>query len=60
MGADSADAGGHILDVIMPTFTGGRERTVDQFNLLLAQAGFHPQTVIETAGPMRIVESIAN
>jgi C-methyltransferase len=59
MGADSVDARGHILDVIMLTFTGGRERTADQFDMLLANAGFRPHSVIETASPMRIVEATA-
>jgi hypothetical protein len=43
----------------MLTFTGGRERTVDQFDVLLAEAGFRHQALVETGGPMRIVEAVA-
>jgi hypothetical protein len=59
LGSGSADARGHILDVIMLTFTGGRERTLDQFDVLLTGAGFHTESMVETSGPMRIVEAVA-
>jgi len=59
LGAGAADARGHILDVIMLTFIGGPERTLDQFDLLLAEAGFRTRSVVETSGPMRIVEAVA-
>ena len=52
-----ADPRAHTLDVIMLAFTGGRERTASQFEKLFAAAGFGAVTVIETAGPMRIVEA---
>jgi len=55
----ATDVRGHILDVIMLTFTGGRERTVDQFDSLLDQTGFRRRSVVETSGPMRIVEAVA-
>jgi C-methyltransferase len=56
---EAVDARGHVLEVIMLTFTGGRERTVDQFDVLLAEAGFRHQSLVETNGPMRIVEAVA-
>jgi len=59
LGDVATDPRGHILDIIMLTFTGGRERTVDQFDILLKEAGFRRGSVIETSGPMRIVETVA-
>lgn len=54
-----ADPRGRALDVIMLAVTGGRERTPSQFRRLLEGAGFADTTVIETAGPLRIVEAVA-
>lgn len=53
------DRRGHTLDVIMLAVTGGRERTGKQLGVLLEGAGFTTSRVIETAGPLRIVESVA-
>lgn len=47
------------LDVLMLTMTGGRERTTNELDALLQSAGFRLANVIETAGPMRIVEGVA-
>jgi C-methyltransferase len=47
------------LDVIMLALTGGRERTAGQLGELLRSADFRPTGVVETEGPMRIVEGIA-
>jgi hypothetical protein len=47
------------VDVIMLNLTGGRERTSRQFADLLHAAGFHLETVIDTAGPIRIAEATA-
>lgn len=58
LGEAASDVRGHIRDVIMLTFTGGRERTVDQFDNLLDQADFRRRSVVETSGPMRIVEAV--
>ena len=56
---DELDPRGQILDAIMLTVTGGRERTPSQLNALLNTAGFSQGAVIETAGPLRIVEASA-
>lgn len=56
---DAADPRGHTLDVIMLAVTGGRERTGTQLGGLLEGAGFVDSHVIETGGPMRIVEATA-
>lgn len=47
------------LDVIMLAVTGGRERTPDELGQLLRDAGFRPTALLETAGPMRVLEAIA-
>ena len=52
-----AETRGHTLDMIMLAVTGGRERTAGQLNELFNRAGFRDGTVIETAGPLRIVEA---
>ncbi len=54
-----SDPRGHTLDVIMLAVTGGRERTGAELGKLLEGAGFAPSAVIDTAGPLRIVEGIA-
>ena len=56
---DADDQRGHTLDVIMLAVTGGRERTGSQLGTLLESAGFTDPRVIDTVGPMRIVEAVA-
>ncbi len=43
----------------MLTVTGGRERTAPRLGALLHSADFRVSTVIETGGPIRIVEAVA-
>ena len=45
------------LDVVMLTITGGRERTVGQFAQLLNSAGLRLGKVVDTEGPLRLVET---
>ena len=59
LGDGEVDPRGHTLDVIMLAVTGGRERTGKQLGGLLDGAGFTDSRVIETGGPLRIVESVA-
>jgi C-methyltransferase len=59
LGDVHSDRRGYTLDVIMLVVTGGRERTGEQLGTLLRGAGFTKPTVIDTAGPLRIVEAIA-
>jgi C-methyltransferase len=56
---DELDPRGQTLDAIMLAVTGGRERTPSQLNALLNSARFGQGAVIETAGPLRIVEASA-
>jgi hypothetical protein len=55
---DVIDPRGRILDVIMLALTGGRERTPEQFDAVLHAAGLSRTRVVDTAGPLRIVEAI--
>ena len=55
-----ADPRGRTLDIVMLAVTGGRERTVSQFARLLDSADFGGTRVIETSGPLRIVEAVVN
>ena len=59
LGDGEADPRGHTLDVIMLAVTGGRERTGSQLGGLLEAAGFADTKVIDTGGPLRIVEAVA-
>ena len=54
---DQADQRPRTLDLIMLTATGGRERTAGEMAALLERGGFRLERVLDTAGPMRIVES---
>ena len=53
------DPRGRTLDIVMLAVTGGRERTVSELSALLQPAGFTAGRIIETAGPMSIVEATA-
>ncbi len=59
LGDTNSDLRGHTLDVIMLAVTGGRERTGSHLGGLLEAAGFVNSSVIDTAGPLRIVEAVA-
>jgi hypothetical protein len=56
---DRPDPRGRTLDIVMLAVTGGRERTVSQLSALLQPVGFTAGRIIETAGPMSIVEATA-
>jgi hypothetical protein len=56
---DHDDPHVHTLDLIMLAVTGGRERTAAEHDRLLHGAGFRLSAVVDTAGPLRIVEAIA-
>ncbi len=56
---DEVDARSHILDVVMLMVTGGRERSPSQFAELLRSADFRLTAVVDTAGPMRVIEGVA-
>lgn len=56
---EGEDVRARTLDVVMLSITGGKERSARQLGALLHDAGFRLSTVVETSGPMRIVEAIA-
>ena len=56
---EQPDPRARTLDVLMLYVTGGRERTASQFRELFERAGFRYGDVLETAGPLRIVEATA-
>jgi hypothetical protein len=55
------DPGPHwagTLDVLMLVVTGGLQRTVEEYEALLAASGFRLERVIDTAGGISIVEAV--
>ena len=54
---DVPDPRSRTLDVLMLAVTGGRERTPSEFRELLDRAGLRLSRVIETPGPLRLVEA---
>ena len=54
---ETLDPRGQTLDLIMLAVTGGRERTATELNELFDRAGLSGGTVLETAGPLRLVEA---
>jgi len=47
-----------VLDVIMLTLTGGRERTQREYDALFQAAGFRLDRVVPTAGPVSVLVAI--
>jgi O-methyltransferase len=54
---DEADVRGHTLDVLMLAVTGGRERTTAELEKLFQAAGLRRGRLLETQGPLRILEA---
>ena len=50
---------GKWMDLEMLVCAGGRERTADEYGLLLRRAGFRMTRVVETASPFSVVEAIS-
>ncbi len=47
-----------FADLNMLVMTGGKERTAEEFRVLLKEAGFGVNRVIATGGPLSIVEAV--
>ncbi len=45
-------------DVNMMAWTGGQERTAEEFGELLGSTGFHLTRIVPTAGPLSLIEAI--
>jgi hypothetical protein len=56
---DDAFHPGKVLDMVMLTIAGGRERTAEEYASLLAQAGFRQTRVVPTASPVSLVEAVS-
>ena len=57
LGDDNTPSLGKMVDLVMLTATGGRERTVDEHRVLLASAGFQLTRVIPVSTEIMIVEA---
>ena len=57
--AEQTNERADALDIVMLTITGGRERTVGQLRRFMQQSGFEFTGVIETPGPMTIIQGSA-
>jgi len=47
-----------MLDLLMLTYLGGRERTEDEYRSLLQSSGFRLQRVIPTGSPVSLMEAV--
>jgi hypothetical protein len=57
LGEGNTPSLGKMIDLVMLTSTGGRERTVDEHRALLASAGFHLNRTIPISTEITIVEA---
>jgi hypothetical protein len=55
---DNLPSTGKLADIIMMVLTGGRERTIEQYRVLLATAGFRLNQVYPTSADFVIIEAI--
>jgi hypothetical protein len=46
-----------VIDLEMLMLPGGRERTEDEFRVLLANSGFRLSRIVPTKGPMCVIEA---
>jgi hypothetical protein len=46
-----------MLDLVMLTVPGGRERTPEEYQALLAKAGLRLTRIIPTASPVSVIEA---
>ena len=58
-GDDALRSTAKMLDLQMMVFTGGKERTVPEFEKLLAAARFRLTRVISLPSPVSLVEAVA-
>jgi hypothetical protein len=47
---------GKLVDFVMLTALGGQERTAEEYERLLEEAGFRLKRIVSTASPMSVVE----
>jgi hypothetical protein len=58
MPTDDTPHPARMIDIVMLLFTGGEERTGDEYADLLARAGFRLERVIPTRSPVSILEAV--
>jgi hypothetical protein len=58
LGDDNTPSLGKMVDLVMLTITGGRERTVEDHRVLLARAGFRLNRTIPVSSEITMVEAI--
>ncbi len=55
---DNSPELGKLIDLEMMTFTGGRERTEEEFRKLFASAGLRLSRIVPTKAPLWVVEAV--
>jgi hypothetical protein len=58
LGEDNTPSVGKMVDLVMLTITGGKERTVDEHRALLASAGFRLNRAIPVSPEITIIEAL--
>jgi O-methyltransferase/methyltransferase family protein len=58
LGEDNAPSLGKVMDLVMLTITGGKERTVDEHRELLGSAGFQITRALPVSAEIMIVEAV--
>lgn len=58
LGDDNTPSLGKMVDLVMLTITGGKERTVEQHRVLLERAGFRVNRTIPVASEITMVEAM--
>ena len=57
LGEDNTPSVGKMVDLVMLTITGGKERTVEEHRALLASAGFQLNRAIPVSPEITIIEA---
>jgi hypothetical protein len=58
LGEDNTPSMGKMVDLVMLTITGGKERTVDEHRALLASAGFQLNRAIPVSPEITVIEAL--
>jgi len=58
LGEDNTASVGKMVDLVMLTITGGKERTVDEHRALLASAGFQLNRAIPVSPEITMIEAV--
>jgi hypothetical protein len=58
LGEDNAPSVGKMVDLVMLTITGGKERTIDEHRALLASTGFQLNRAIPVSAEIVMLEAV--